>query len=246
VIALGGTLAVLLVSVLVTSTLSGAIGMGGGVILLAVMATVLDPTLVVPLHGLVQMVTNTTRSALLLRRVRWVAFLLYVGPQVVGIGLGVLLYRETPLSALRPLIGGFILAYLAWNRLKPQRLNLPIWIFAPAGLVGGLLTLFVGATGPYLAAFFLRDDMEKEEIVATKALIQSVGHLLKIPAFLSLGFAYGEHLGLVVPLILVGVVGTWLGTRLLHRMRPSTFRLAFEAVLGVLALRLVLDGLVGA
>lgn len=239
---MSSALHLLLPTVLLTATLSGTIGMGGGVILLAVMATVLDPVLVVPLHGLVQMVTNSTRAALLARRVRWTLFFLYVPSQIVGIAAGVLLYRETPPSALRPLIGVFILASLAWNRLRPARLQPPLWVFAPAGLVGGLLTLFVGATGPYLAAFFLRDDLEKEQIVATKAIIQSVGHVLKIPAFLSLGFSYGDRLGLVVPMILAGIVGTWMGTRLLSRLPAAAFRPAFEIVLAVLGLRLVLDG----
>ena len=49
-VALGGTINWVLCSFF--------IGMGGGVILLAIMATILDPGLVVPLHGVVQLVLH--------------------------------------------------------------------------------------------------------------------------------------------------------------------------------------------
>ena len=47
-----------------------------------------------------------------------------------------------------------------------------------------VLTVLVGVTGPWVSAFFLRDDLSKEQVVATKAAIQTVGHVAKIPAFL--------------------------------------------------------------
>jgi len=215
--------------------------MGGGVILLAVMASLLEPAMVIPLHGLVQMITNGTRSFLLLGRVRWDVFGLYVPFQLLGVIVAATVYVETSLQWLRPTIGGFVLAYLLWDRFKPQRLRVPLWVLAPAGFGGGLLTIFVGATGPYLAAFFLREDMSKEQIVATKAAIQMVGHVAKIPAFLAIGFPYREHVDVVLPLVGVAILGTWLGTRLLHRMRAATFGRAFRLVLAALALRLVLD-----
>jgi uncharacterized membrane protein YfcA len=89
--------------------------------------------------------------------------------------------------------------------------------------------------------FFLRDDFEKETIVATKALLQWVGHAAKIPVFLSLQFDYLPHLSLIVPLMAIAVAGTLLGTRLLQRMSNENFRRLFDTVLVVLALRLLAD-----
>jgi uncharacterized membrane protein YfcA len=224
---------------LIASLISGAIGMGGGIALLAVMAMLLEPGVVIPIHGVVQLVSNTSRTLILLRRVRWTIFFLYLPAQILGVCLAIAIYQGSPLTWLKPAIGGFVLAYLAWERFKPKRLILPLWIFAPAGLVGGLLTILVGATGPFLAAFFLRDDIDREAIVATKAMIQTVGHLAKIPAFLAIGFPYGRHLDLIVPLLLCAVVGTWAGTRILKRMDSRLFDLAFRSVLGLLGLRLI-------
>ncbi len=235
---------ILILAVLAGSTLSGVVGMGGGVLLVAVMASLLDPTLVVPLHGLIQLVSNSTRSWALLRKVDWKIFLLYTPTLLLGVGLGAGFHTGSGLPGYRPLVGGFVLAFLLWDRFRPARLALPRWVFLPAGLLGGVITMLVGASGPYLAAFFLRDDLDREEIVATKAAIQSVGHLAKIPAFLVVGFDYRGHLGIVLPLMICAVLGTILGTQLLKRMPERIFRAVFRILLAVLALRLLLDPLV--
>ncbi len=231
----------LILAVLAASTLSGVVGMGGGVLLVAVMATLLEPALVVPLHGVIQLVSNGTRSWALWRRVDWGLFLLYTPTLLLGVALGTRLYLDTGLSWFRPLVGAFVLSFLLWDRLRPRQLAIPRWVFLPAGLLGGVITMLVGASGPYLAAFFLRDDLDREEIVATKAAIQSVGHLLKLPAFLVIGFDYRGHLTLLVPLLVCAVLGTLLGTRILRRMPERVFQAIFRILLTLLGLRLVLD-----
>ncbi|HEX9640019.1 MAG TPA: sulfite exporter TauE/SafE family protein [Candidatus Krumholzibacteria bacterium] len=233
----------LLATALVAATISGMLGMGGGTILIAIMATLLPPGWVVPLHGLVQMTSNGSRAILLVRNVCWWAFWLYVPTQLLGVLVAREIYQGSSLDWLRPVVGGFLVFSVAWRHLRPKRWMAPRWAYAVGGFGGGLLTIFVGVTGPYLAAFFLREDMEKEQIVATKAVIQLVGHAAKIPVFLSLGFPYREHFDLVAPLLLIAVVGTFIGTRLLRRMQGENFRRAFEAVLLVLAARLLADPL---
>ena len=232
---------VLIMAVLAGSTLSGVIGMGGGVLLVAVMATMLDPALVVPLHGVIQLVSNSTRSWALWRRVDWGRFLLYTPTLLIGAALGSRLYVESGLPWFRPLVGAFALAFLLWDRFRPSRLMLPRWIFLPAGLLGGVITMLVGASGFYLATFFLRDDLDREQIVATKAAIQTVGHLVKIPAFLAIGFDYRIHLDLLLPLLVCAVSGTLLGTRILKRLPEAVFQTAFRVLLTLLGLRLVLS-----
>ena len=53
----------LILAAFLTSTLSAVIGMGGGVTLLAIMAMVMpDGYLVVAYHGIIQLVSNVTRT----------------------------------------------------------------------------------------------------------------------------------------------------------------------------------------
>jgi uncharacterized membrane protein YfcA len=225
---------------LLAATISGVMGMGGGTLLVAIMASFLRPLAVVPIHGVVQLCSNSARGLLLWRHVVWRLFLLYLPGKIVGILIAREFYVGQSQPWFRPAIGAFVLAFLLWDRFRPPSLHVPRWLFAVAGVGGGFLTIVVGVSGPYLSAFFLGGDLRKEEIVATKASIQIVGHLAKVPVFLSLGFSYRESLPLLLPLLAASLVGSWVGTRLLRGMRPAHFDGAFRVILLLLAMRLIL------
>ena len=119
-------------------------------------------------------------------------------------------------------------------------------VLRPLGLTAGFISVFVGATGPFIAPFFLRDDLEKEEVIGTKAMCQSVTHVLKIPAFLSLGFGYGDHLELLAVLVAVVIAGTLIGKKLLSKLSSETFVRLFEIVLASIGVYLIAQPLLAA
>jgi uncharacterized membrane protein YfcA len=222
-----------------TATLSGVLGMGGGIVLVGVLAAALPATAVVPVHGVVQLASNSARTVVFLRHVRWSIFFAFAPFLLLGVGGAILLYRGSDLPGFKPLIGVFILCFLVWRQIKPTLRTPPLWVYAPLGVVAGFLTMFVGATGPFIAPFFLRDDLEKEQVIATKAVCQSVGHALKIPAFLSLGFDYVGEATLLGWMIAAVVLGTLTGKKLLTRLDPKWFERLFLALLTLLALHLI-------
>ena len=89
---LGTALLWLVPTALAGATLSGILGMGGGLLLITVMASVLEPIQVVPVHGAVQLVSNGTRALRLLSSVRWSWFFLYVPGLFLGAYFGIQLY----------------------------------------------------------------------------------------------------------------------------------------------------------
>lgn len=235
------TTLLLIGATLVATLVSGAVGMGGGTILAAVMATLLPPRAVVPVHGIIQVCSNSSRGLLLWRHIEWKILALYVPLQIVGVWIAIeWFWSGENFAWFKPTLGAFVLVSILWRYVKPKRWTVPRGVFALAGLGGGLLTVLVGVTGPWVSTFFLRDDLSKEQVVATKAAIQTVGHLAKIPAFVSVGFAYREYTGLLLPLVAATLLGTWVGTRLLARLGGTQFRVAFEVVLGLLGLKLLL------
>ncbi len=237
------TLAFLFAMALATSTISGAMGMGGGIALVGAMAAVLPLALVVPLHGMIQLISNFSRTLAYLRDVHWRIFSIYVLPMTVGVGMAGLVWSGSTLDWLRPFIGAYLLVFLVWRRKRPQLTTTPLWTFAPLGFTAGFLAIFVGATGPFIAPFFLRDDLRKEQIVATKAVCQTGSHLLKIPTFLALGFPYLDH---IQPLVLLGVAvvaGTLLGKRILSWMSEAQFIQLFELLLGTIGVYLIVSAL---
>lgn len=233
---------VLPVAAFAASTISGFMGMGGGITLIGVMSIVLPAAPVVPIHGLVQLASNLTRTLVFFKHVRWKVFAIYAVPVALGMAGAAMVWSGDKLAYFKPGIGVFILAFLYWRRHKPTLRNLPLWTYAPLGLVSGFIAIFVGATGPFIAPFFLRDDFKKEQVIATKAVCQAWGHLMKIPAFLLLDFDYLAHVGLIGALVVCVILGTLTGKWILGKMSPKAFVLAYEIVLGSIALLLIITG----
>jgi len=235
---------VLVAACFATATISGILGMAGGVTLLGVMTALLPAPVVVPLHGIVQLASNWTRTWAFRRHVRWSILLTFMVPAVVGVAIAASIWADLKLTWFRAWVGVFILLFLVWRRYKPTLRKPPIWSYAVLGFAAGLLTIFVGATGPFLAPFFLRDDFDNEQVIATKAVCQTWLHLLKIPAFLALSFDYTPYVGVLVALVAAVIGGTYFGKHLLSRIPKDRFVFWFQLVLAVLAVYLIVSTVV--
>ena len=58
---------------LITAIISAVAGLGGGIILLAVLAQFRVPIVAIPIHGAIQLVSNGFRTVLLRRDINWSA-----------------------------------------------------------------------------------------------------------------------------------------------------------------------------
>ena len=104
----------------------------------------------------------------------------------------------------------------------------------PALACGATVTaaqLLAGASGPLLDAFYLRTEVDRRCIVATKALTQAAGHVLKIAYYAWVSDAVLDEFAVAgVPVWLIGagivlaVVGARIGTRLLEKFDDRQFR----------------------
>ena len=240
-----GTVVTLVLACFVTATISGILGMAGGVTLLGVMTALLPAPVVVPLHGIVQLASNWTRTWAFRQHVRWQIFFAFMLPAVLGIATAANIWADLKLTWFRAWIGAFILLFLLWRRYKPKLRNPAIWSYAVLGLAAGLLAIFVGATGPFLAPFFLRDDFDNEQVIATKAVCQTWLHLLKIPAFLALSFDYTPYASLLVGLAVAVIGGTYFGKHLLSTISKDRFVFWFQLVLAALAVYLIISTIAG-
>jgi uncharacterized protein len=236
--------AALVVAAAFTSAMTAAFGIGGGVALLALLALVLPPAAIVPVHGLVQLGSNLNRALMTWRHID-LATLCYFAPGVlIGAWLASLVLVEIPLALVQLCIAGFILL-LCWGPSLPQRALGRAGTLVAAS-VTSFISIFVGATGPLVAAFIKqqRSD-ERLSTVATFAAAMSLQHAPKALVYGAAGFAFREWLVLVLLMIAAGTVGTWLGLRLLKRTSDRRFGLIFNSVLTLLALRLIWNALAG-
>jgi len=227
---------------LLTSALTAAAGIGGGLVLLGVMASFLPPVVVLPVHGVVQLGSNAGRAALMRQHIDGRIVLPFALGSVIGIVIGAKLFVALPTPILQAILGAFVLACVWLPTLKAARI--PHWAFAIVGLVGSFCTMFVGATGPFVASFIRPERLERHAVVGTHATCMTLQHTLKVVAFGFLGFAFLPWVPLLAAMIGAGFVGTMLGRRLLDRLPHRVFQQVFKLILTVLALRLLYAAIV--
>ncbi len=222
---------------LFTSALTAAAGIGGGLVLLSVLATFLPPVVVIPIHGVVQLGSNAGRAALLRQHIDRQILIPFALGSLLGIAVGAKLFVALPTPVLQIILGLFVLASVWLPKLKAS--SIPNRGFAVVGIVGSFVTMFVGATGPFVASFITPERLERHAVVATHAACMTLQHSLKVIAFGLLGFAFLPWVPLLAAMIAAGFIGTILGRRLLDRLPHATFKRIFKAILTVLALRLL-------
>ena len=98
-------LIVLLVAAFATSVISAILGMAGGISLLAVMMQYFPQTLLIPMHGIVQLVSNGFRTALNFKYVE----MRILGPLLIGSVVGAVVGYHFVLSIPQTFFAFFML-----------------------------------------------------------------------------------------------------------------------------------------
>jgi len=231
-------------AVLSTSFVSGIFGMAGGMILMGILLAMMPLAAAMVLHGLTQMASNGWRAWLWRAHIRWpVVATCAIGAVAAAIALTA---ASIPLSKPATLI---VLGLMSFTGLL-----LPSWL-APnivrrgdaigCGALCTVLQLVSGVSGPIFDVFFVRSELDRKEVVATKAAIQLLGHFLKVVYFGQL-LAGGDVT--IAPLavalaVLLAPIGTQLSKCVLDAISDAQFRSWTRSLIAVIASIYLAQGL---
>ena len=221
----------------VTTFLSVALAMGGGLMLLAILAMFFPPAVLIPIHTLVQLGVGASRIFLMWRYILWNTLLPFTMGAALGAFAGAQIFITLPAALLYGGLSVFIVTVTwlpALGRFGPERGR-----FALLGLGATFLGMFVSATGTLVSPFLAAASPDRRNHSATLAVLMTVVHIMKIVAFGALGVGIGAYLPLVAAMIATAAAGSWLGRAVLNRMEESWYRLAFKVVMTVLSVRLM-------
>ena len=226
-----------------TSGITAAFGIGGGLLMLALMGLVMPGAVLIPVHGAVQLGSNAGRAWRARGDVAWSVAAPFALGTLAGAFAGAPLTVSLPDAWFRIALGLFVLlitfapvpAIAASGRAG----------HASSGAVTGFLSTLFGTTGPLVITILSHAIGERMRLVATTALCMAAQHGLKIVAFGALGFSFGDWLPLVAAMVLTGYAGTVVGLGLLARLPEARFRTAFRILVTLLALDLVRRGVMG-
>lgn len=220
-----------------TSALTAAFGIGGGVAMVGALAALAPPATIVAVHAIVQLGSNAGRALVQRRHVAWRLMAPFAIGSAIGVAIGAAVIASLPARALLGALGLFILA-MVWLP-KPRIPGLEKTGLVAGGALSSVLTMFVGATGPFVQAVLLGFGLDKRGLVATHAVAMTLQHAMKAVAFGFIGFSFADWGPLVAAMIATGFLGTLVGSALLERLPERWFSIALKAILTVLAIDLL-------
>ena len=220
-----------------TSCLAAVIGMGGGILLISLMPGLVPAAVIIPIHALTQLASNLSRALFGWRDIDLSIVPAFTLGALAGAWLGGEIYAGLDLRWLPAVIGALILLFtrVPLPALPGSgQLSLALLGFYQTGL--GMLA---GATGPLGAAVLLRRHSGRDWLVVNTAVYMSLNHLLRFVAFTALGFSLAAWWPLVAGTTIAGICGSWVGTRLRHRLPQADFQRWFRWLVTLLAARLI-------
>ena len=216
--------AIMLVSVFLTSMLSGIFGMAGGLVLLGILLLILPVGTAIAVQGAIQLIANGSRAFFSRAYIDLrVLAIMTAGLLVAAAALFILRYTPDLATVcitvgLLPILLWIPQSWLALDASKPHHAFI-------CGLLGGGINLAVGVAGPTIDMFFIRTPMDRRTIIATKAAAQVVNHAAKIAFYWSATatlapFEWGA-IALAAPF---AVLGTSAGHWVLQRLTDANFK----------------------
>lgn len=218
------TYTLLILATLLTSLVSGVFSMAGGMILMGVFGFFLSVPAAMVLHGIAQAVSNGSRIWLYRKHIR----LGVLGPYAAGTGLVLVAFLAVSFVPDKALIFILIGLFPFIALALPKSLHLDVERKPVAFTCGVLVTtaqMLAGASGPVLDIFYVNSQLTRQEVLATKAVTQTLGHIVKLgyyAAFMATGTALAVWLFPAV--ILAAIAGNWAGSLIVARMHDDQFR----------------------
>lgn len=210
----------------ITAFLTGIFGMAGGLLLMGVLVVILPVPDAMILHGITQTSSNGSRIVMMRQYVSWpIALRFGLGGAVSVAAMSMILFVPDKgvvliCIGLLPFLSLSVPAHIV---PRVDRGTGAVW----CGTSCMVLSLTAGVAGTLLDLFFVRSELDRRQVVATKAACNTILHLTKTAYFGAIVGIAGTSLPGWLLLMALGLplIGNWLARPVLNRMNNDQFRL---------------------
>jgi uncharacterized protein len=217
------SLALIGFTIVFSSFISGVFGMAGGMILLGVLLNYLDVAAGMIFFSIIQLFANGSRAWQWRRYVLWPVFQWYVLGAAIAFAL-MFAAAFVPDKAMVYLSLGLMPFAV---EVLPARYRPNIeWRGVPfvTGILTTIVQVLAGVGGLFLDVFFQKSMLDRKTTNATKAVVQSLSHVIRAAYFGSIAGFARVPLWACVPAILLAIAGTSLAPFVIERMTDHGFR----------------------
>lgn len=225
------TIAVLMGVGLVAGLLSGAVGFGGGMILLPVLTYFYGVEVAVPVSTIAQLLSNLSKMGLGWKNIEWKQvgrFLILAAPLTALGAFGFAVVPKVPMT--RILCVGLIIFAVMKILGKMTLPSKPATMIVGGG-VTGLINGLLGISGPLSSAVFLSLGLSPVAYIASEATAATAMHLIKILMYGKLNLMNWEIFicGLLIGLAMMA--GNFIAIKLIHSINKKLYQKIVAAVM---------------
>jgi uncharacterized membrane protein YfcA len=220
---------------IITSAITAITGMGGGVLLLAILPSVLPAKAVIPVHGAAQLSSNFSRFILDVKNTCVKPVLLFTAGSVFGAYFGTFLLAKIDLEMIPLFVSLFIISiiWLPVNKL----LNLIPGKYFSLGIVQTAISLYVGATGPLSTSVLISDKYSSSQVIVSNAAINTVQNIMKLTVFFVLGFAFSDYYLHILAMMVCTTLGSYLGSKVRKRFNEQLVKMVLKVVITLFCIK---------
>ncbi|MFO1397581.1 MAG: sulfite exporter TauE/SafE family protein [Burkholderiales bacterium] len=214
----------------------GVAGFGSGVVATPLLTFVLPLSFTAPLITLLGFVVSVRQAIRDWPLIDWRAVAVFVPGSLVGVALGLYVFKTLDMVLLARLLGAYVLLYALYSlfgeRLLRRALTPPRWLIHPVAMAGALVaTIFGGLAGPIYVTYFDAMRLSKAVFRVTVSTTLLVLNVVRSIGYVATGVFELSDAVLVVAAFIPVTLGTLLGDRLHDRLDPKAFRRAIGALL---------------
>lgn len=220
-----------------TSAFSAAVGMGGGIMITAVLATMLPIHAVLPVQTTMLFFNTGYRLWLYRMHADWKLAAPFLLGLAIGSTAGAFVYVNLSEHWLELCLGITILLFIWWPggagvlaRSKPLQVVL--------ATVHGFITSVTGIGG-LLQGVMSRFKLPRQKFIGTFSTLMFGSNVFRALGLFLAGASIGPYLGLIALAIPVGFAGAHVGKRFLDGMDDHWFDLLFKTLMTLVGLHLL-------
>jgi uncharacterized membrane protein YfcA len=214
----------------ITSSVAWFISMlaGGGspFILIPLISILLGTQAVAPVITVGLLIGNAQRGILFWPKIDWSLTRWYIPGAAIGSLIGGYGLTHVHVEGLQLVLGMALIVMFINEMLGPKetRFTVKDWHFLPYALVNAIGSGLIGSTGPVMNPLYFSYGLEKEAMVATKAMHKVTLHVFKIVVYTGLGTLNLKYLAYGLVIGLGAIPANWIGKLVLAKLSAQQFR----------------------
>ena len=218
---------IIFMSVFLGAIIKGAVGIGMSMFSVPIIAFFLPPTTAMILLCVPVLITNILQMQIK-KGIGSFRFLPMFIALILGIIIGCNLILEINLSLISQIIAisiifaaiinlfGINIKYI--NPNLERKLTIPLGFFS--GIIGGLSSMY----SPYILAYLVSTNLEKEALIRTMATMYFIGSIFIFPIWIYNGLGTFSDLIWSSLLLLPAILGQKIGTSIRSRISNENFK----------------------